>query len=264
MTPAFDPYVVPVTVVILVLLFAVQSRGTARVAAFFGPIMTVWFLVIAAFPALSHCSTIPSVLTALNPLYGIRVSDRPRRHRLGHPWRGVPGGDRRRSALRRPRTFRPQADPDRLARRSCCRPWRLNYLAQGALVLADPAAIENPFFLLVPDWALLPIVAAGDDRDGDREPSGHHRRLLADAQAIQLGLMPRLAIRHTSETHLGQIYHPARQCRVADRRSAAGRVVFQTVERARRRPMASPSPPPWWSRRCSGSSSSGNCGAGRR
>ena len=115
-TPAFDPYVVPITVVILIVLFAVQSRGTARVAAFFGPITLVWFVAIAV-AGLWHIGAESGVLAAFNPIYGVALPGQPRPHRLRHARRRVPGGHRRRGALRRPRPFRPRADPRRLARR---------------------------------------------------------------------------------------------------------------------------------------------------
>ena len=122
-TPAFEHVVVPLTVVVLVALFAVQSRGTAKVAAFFGPITVVWFAAIAV-PGLVHVADDPTVLLALNPYYGLiflvsHGDDRPRDARCR-----VPGGHRRRGAVRRPRAFRPQADPDRLVWLWCCRRWR--------------------------------------------------------------------------------------------------------------------------------------------
>ena len=178
-TPAFDPYVVPLTVVILVALFAVQSRGTAKVAAFFGPVTTVWFVAIA-IPGIIAIAGDPEVLLALNP--------DPRRRflaahgmigliTLGAVFLAVTGAE----AL--------YADLGHFGRKPIQTAWlglvlpslAVNYLGQGALVLADPKALENPFFLLYPDWALLPMVALGDRRDRDREPGGDHRRLFASA-----------------------------------------------------------------------------------
>ena len=113
-TAALDPYVVPLTVVILLVLFAAQSRGTARVAAFFGPVMCVWFAIIA-IAAISPIMRHPEVLLALNPLLRRLVHAASRHHRLRHAGRGVSRRHRRRGALCRPRAFRQTADPDRLA-----------------------------------------------------------------------------------------------------------------------------------------------------
>ena len=178
-TPAFEPYVVPITVLILFALFAVQSRGTAKVARFFGPITLVWFIALAA-AGLCHIGDNPAVLRAFNPVHGVGfVASHGmiglltlgavflRRHRC-------------RGALCRPRPFR---HASRSASPGC---WlvlpalALNYLGQGALVLAIPKAIENPFFLMYPEWALLPMVDARDRGDRHRQPGGHHRRLFAD------------------------------------------------------------------------------------
>ena len=155
-TPAFDPYIVPLTVVILVALFAVQSRGTAKVAAFFGPITVVWFVAIA-IPGAALVASNPEVLLAINPVYGVRFLGT---HgmigliTLGAVFLAVTGAE----AL--------YADLGHFGRRPIQAAWvglvlpalTINYLGQGALVLAEPKAIENPFFLLYPDWALLPMV----------------------------------------------------------------------------------------------------------
>ena len=155
-TPAFDPYVVPLTVLILVALFAVQSRGTARVAAFFGPITLHWFIAIAV-AGIWHISQNLGVLQAFNPVYGANFLV----HHgmigfvtLGAVFLVVTGSE----AL--------YADLGHFGRGPIRTAWiavalpalTFNYLGQGALVLADPKAIENPFFLLYPDWALLPMV----------------------------------------------------------------------------------------------------------
>src|SRR5215471_15256287 len=151
-TPAFDPYVVSVTVAILFALFAVQSRGTARVAAFFGPIMVVWFVVIG-LGGLAHIIPNPSILRALSPHYGIVFLA----HNgiiglfaLGAVFLAVTGAE----AL--------YADLGHFGRRPIQMAWTafvlpslaLNYLGQGALLIEKPKALENPFFLLFPDWSL--------------------------------------------------------------------------------------------------------------
>jgi KUP system potassium uptake protein len=205
-TPAFDPYVVPLTIVILVLLFAVQSTGTAKVAAFFGPVMVAWFAAIA-IPGVVAIAGDPEVLLAFNPIYGVRFLAG---HgvigliTLGAVFLAVTGAE----AL--------YADLGHFGRRPIQTAWlalvlpslALNYLGQGALVLADPKAIENPFFLLYPDWALLPMVGLAAVATVIASQAVISGAYSITQQAIQLGLLPRLEIRHTSEARYGQIYMP--------------------------------------------------------
>ena len=205
-TATFDPYVVPLTVIILVLLFAVQSRGTASVAAFFGPIMLVWFGVIgiAAIPPIWRH---PEVLLALNPFYAVSFM----LHHgmigfvtLGAVFLAVTGAE----AL--------YADLGHFGKRPIQTAWlfivlptlALNYLGQGALVIADPKAVENPFFLMFPDWALLPMVALATAATVIASQAVITGTYSLTRQATQLGLLPRFEIRHTSEVHSGQIYIP--------------------------------------------------------
>ena len=204
--PAFEAYVVPLTVVILIGLFVVQSRGTARVAAFFGPITLVWFAVIAA-AGLWHVFSNFGVLRAFNPIYGISflVS-----HgmiglaTLGAVFLVVTGTE----AL--------YADLGHFGRGPIRFAWLtvalpalvLNYLGQGALVLADPKAIENPFFLLFPGWGQLPMVLLATAATVIASQAVITGAYSLSQQAIQLGLLPRLEIRHTSGTLYGQIYMP--------------------------------------------------------
>jgi KUP system potassium uptake protein len=205
-TEAFELYVVPLTVLILVALFAVQSRGTARVAAFFGPVMCIWFAVIAIAavpPIMRH----PEVLVALNPLYAVSFM----MHHgvigfvtLGAVFLAVTGAE----AL--------YADLGHFGKLPIQTAWlfvvlpslALNYLGQGALVIADPKAIENPFFLLFPDWALLPMVGLATVATVIASQAVITGAYSLTRQAIQLGLLPRFEIRHTSEAHSGQIYIP--------------------------------------------------------
>jgi len=205
-TPAFDPYVVPLTALILVLLFAFQSRGTAKVAAFFGPIMLLWFIVIA-IPGLWQVMRNPAVLWAFNPVYGVEFL-------AGHGMIGlvtlgavflvVTGSE----AL--------YADLGHFGRGPIQTAWltvalpalTANYLGQGALVLLDPKSIENPFFLLYPDWALLPMVCLAAAATVIASQAVITGAYSLTRQAIQLGLLPRLEIRHTSEALFGQIYMP--------------------------------------------------------
>jgi KUP system potassium uptake protein len=205
-TPAFDPYVVPLTALILVFLFAFQSRGTAKVAAFFGPIMLLWFIVIA-IPGLWQVIQNPTVLWAFNPIYGVEFL-------AGHGMIGlvtlgavflvVTGSE----AL--------YADLGHFGRGPIQTAWltvalpalTANYLGQGALVLLDPKSIENPFFLLYPDWALLPMVCLAAAATVIASQAVITGAYSLTRQAIQLGLLPRLEIRHTSEALFGQIYMP--------------------------------------------------------
>jgi KUP system potassium uptake protein len=205
-TPAFDPYVVPLTVVILIALFAAQSYGTARVAALFGPVMLVWFFAIA-LAGLWHIAADPGVLAAINPLYGVRFLAG---HgmigliTLGAVFLAVTGAE----AL--------YADLGHFGRPPIQTAWvavvlpslALNYLGQGALVLADPKAIENPFFLMYPDWALLPMVGLATAATVIASQAVITGAYSLTQQAIQLGLLPRFEIRHTSATQVGQIYMP--------------------------------------------------------
>ncbi|MBN9008368.1 MAG: potassium transporter Kup [Rhizobiales bacterium] len=205
-TSAFDPYVVPITMIILLVLFAVQSRGTARVAAFFGPVMCVWFAVIAA-AAIPRVVRHPEVLLAFNPLHAI---DFMIHHgvvgfvTLGAVFLAVTGAE----AL--------YADLGHFGKRPIQTAWLvivlpslvLNYLGQGALVIAHPEAIENPFFLLFPAWSLVPVVAVATIATVIASQAVITGAYSLTRQAIQLGLLPRFEIRHTSETHSGQIYMP--------------------------------------------------------
>lgn len=205
-TAALDPYVVPLTVIILLVLFAAQSRGTARVAAFFGPVMCIWFAVIA-IAAIAPIMRQPEVLLALNPLYAVNFM----LHHgiigfvtLGAVFLAVTGAE----AL--------YADLGHFGKRPIQTAWlfivlpslALNYLGQGALVIADPKAVENPFFLMFPDWALIPMVGLATLATVIASQAVITGAYSLTRQAIQLGLLPRFEVRHTSEAHSGQIYIP--------------------------------------------------------
>jgi KUP system potassium uptake protein len=205
-TPAFDPYVVSITALILVTLFAVQSRGTAKVAAFFGPITLIWFIAIAG-AGVPQIAQNPTVLLAFNPIHGLSFL---LTHgvigfmTLGAVFLVVTGAE----AL--------YADLGHFGKQPIRAAWlcvalpalTINYLGQGALVLADPKAIENPFFLLYPDWALLPMIALATAATVIASQAVITGAYSITQQAIQLGLLPRLEIRHTSESLIGQIYMP--------------------------------------------------------
>jgi KUP system potassium uptake protein len=208
--PSLEPYIVPITVLILLVLFAVQSRGTARVAAFFGPIMLIWFVVIgvAALPAIARH---PEALYSLNPLHAVSFM----LHHgivgfvtLGAVFLAVTGAE----AL--------YADLGHFGKRPIQTAWlfivlpslALNYIGQGALVIADPKVVENPdflpFFLMFPDWARLWMVLLSAIATVIASQAVITGAYSLTRQAIQLGLMPRFEIRHTSEALSGQIFIP--------------------------------------------------------
>ena len=210
-SPALQKAVVPLAVAIIVGLFLVQSRGTAKVGTFFGPITAVWFVVLA-LGGLNHLLDDPSVLTAFNPLHGIKFvasHSAPSSAYIGLTVMGlvflaVTGAE----AL--------YADLGHFGRMPIQYGWMLfvlpalllNYLGQGALVLAHPEAIHNPFYLLYPEWALIPMVILATMAAVIASQAVITGAFSLTRQAIQLGLMPRMAIRHTSEEMAGQIYLP--------------------------------------------------------
>src|SRR6202047_630208 len=205
-TPAFHAYVVPLTIVILVVLFAFQSSGTAKVAALFGPIMGVWFGA-SATPGLIWISADPGILLAFNPFYGVFFlmhHGMVGLFTLGAVFLAVTGAE----AL--------YADLGHFGRGPIQLAWivlvlpalALNYLGQGALVYAHPEAIENPFFLMYPDWALIPMVVLATAAPVIASQAVITGAYSLTSQAIQLGLLPRFEIRHTSAQQAGQIYMP--------------------------------------------------------
>jgi len=204
--PALEHFVVPLTVFILVVLFSVQSGGTARVASAFGPVMVVWFATIAVM-GLVHISDDPSVLAAVNPWYGIQFL---LSHgtiglvTLGAVFLAVTGGE----AL--------YADLGHFGRKPIQAGWLyfvlpsllINYFGQGALVLANPAAIENSFYRMVPEILVLPLVVLATAATVIASQAVITGAYSLIRQAVQLGLLPRFEVRYTSETHAGQIYLP--------------------------------------------------------
>ena len=204
--PAFNEFVVPLTVFVLLLLFAFQSRGTAKVAALVGPIMTIWFVAIA-LPGLWWIGRDPEILWALNPFYGV---DFLVHHgiiglfTLGAVFLAVTGAE----AL--------YADLGHFGRLPIQLAWfclvlpalAFNYLGQGALVYAHPEAVTSPFFLLYPHWARIPIVVLATVATVIASQAVITGAYSMTSQAIQLGLLPRFEIRHTSAHQAGQIYMP--------------------------------------------------------
>jgi KUP system potassium uptake protein len=205
-TPAFEHYVVPLTIAILLGLFAAQSRGTARVASFFAPVMVIWFIAIAV-AGLLHIRDDPGVLAAINPAHAVSFLYNHGRIglvTLGLVFLVVTGGE----AL--------YADLGHFGRKPIQIAWfslvlpalLINYFGQGAKVLADPAAIENPFYRLVPETLLLPMVVLATAATVIASQAVITGAYSLVNQAIHLGLLPRLAILHTSASQAGQIYIP--------------------------------------------------------
>ena len=204
--PSLEFYVVPATLVILVLLFVVQARGTGSMGRLFGPVMCLWFLVLAVLGTISILAE-PSVLKAVNPLYAVRFF-------LDNHWLGflalgavvlaVTGGE----AL--------YADMGHFGRRPIRFAWLwyvwpallLNYFGQGALLLRDPAAAENPFYLLAPSWALYPMVLLATAATVIASQAVISGTFSVTRQAMQLGYCPRLEVVHTSDREIGQVYIP--------------------------------------------------------
>jgi KUP system potassium uptake protein len=206
-TPAFEPYVVPLTIVILLALFAVQSRGTGRVGALFGPITTVWFIAIAV-PAVHWIAADPEVLSAFNPMHGLTFLGSHGKIgllTLGAVFLAVTGAE----AL--------YADLGHFGHRAIQIAWftvalpclLLNYFGQGALLLRDPAAAENPFYHLAPAWALYPLIGLATAATIIASQAVISGAFSLTHQAVQLGYSPRLRIEHTSSREIGQIYVPA-------------------------------------------------------
>ncbi|HUH91019.1 MAG TPA: potassium transporter Kup [Lysobacter sp.] len=204
--PQLHAWVVPLTIVVLVALFASQRFGTHKVGRLFGPVMVVWFVALAAI-GLSNIVQGPEVLKALSPWYGMRFF-------IDHGWGGifilgavvlaVTGGE----AL--------YADMGHFGAKPIRHGWyyfvlpalMLNYLGQGALVLGDPSAVRNPFYLAVPEWGRMPMIGLATAAAVIASQAVITGAYSVARQAIQLGYIPRMAIKHTSRDTIGQIYIP--------------------------------------------------------
>jgi KUP system potassium uptake protein len=206
-TPALSGYVLPLSAAIMIALFLVQSKGTAAVSNFFGPITVLWFLAMA-WGGLIHIGDDYTILQALNPLNAIWFIT----HAgfvglivLGAVFLTVTGAE----AL--------YADLGHFGRKPIQTAWfilvfpalALNYLGQGAFVLTHPEAAENPFYLMYPDWALLPVVILATLATIIASQAVITGAFSLARQAVHLGFLPRLQITFTSETNTGQIYVPA-------------------------------------------------------
>ena len=206
-TDFFEPYVIPITIVILVGLFSFQKRGTASVGKIFGPVTLLWFFTLAAL-GIWHIVREPGVLLAASPHHAVRFFMENRFNGflvLGSVFLVVTGGE----AL--------YADMGHFGKRPIRLAWfvvvlpalLLNYFGQGALLIRNPQAVENPFFLMAPAWALYPVVfiaTAATVIASQALISGSYSLTM---QAVQLGYSPRVEIQHTSADEKGQIYIPA-------------------------------------------------------
>ena len=205
-TPLLHPYIVPTTLVIIVLLFAIQKRGTASVGTLFGPVMCVWFVVLAVLGVIEIAQN-PAVLAAVNPAYAVRfVAANPLVAflALGAVVLAVTGTE----AL--------YADMGHFGATPIRRAWLffvgpalvMNYFGQGALLLAHPEAIKNPFYLLAPQWALIPLVILATIAAIIASQAVISGAFSLTRAAVQMGYCPRLKITHTSAREIGQIYVP--------------------------------------------------------
>jgi KUP system potassium uptake protein len=205
--PELEPFVIPLTLLLLIFLFIAQRRGTGRVGNFFGPIIIVWFTTIGLL-GLIEIARNPEIIKAINPLYGIAfiVAD-PGLGLvvLGAVVLAVTGAE----AL--------YADMGHFGRGPIRRAWLrfvfpallLNYFGQGALLLAHPETIRNPFFQLAPDWAVFPLVALASTASVIASQAVISGAFSLARQAVQLGYLPRMQVRHTSEAEMGQVYVPS-------------------------------------------------------
>lgn len=205
-TPAFQPYILPITVAILFLLFALQSRGTMAVSFLFGPIAMLWFVVLAVL-GLHQIIHLPEVLKALHPGYALAFFQEHGFHGmliLGAVFLVVTGGE----AL--------YADLGHFGRRPIQISWfsivlpslLLNYFGQGALLLQNPAAVSNPFYYLAPSWALYPLVCLATVATIIASQAVISGVFSLASQSVHMGYLPQMEIRHTSGEKRGQIYVP--------------------------------------------------------
>ena len=205
-TPAFKPLIIPLTLFVLFGLFYFQRRGTASVGALFGPIMVLWFATLAAL-GLYNLAANPGVLNALNPVYGLEFLFEHRSIAIvamGAVVLSVTGAE----AL--------YADMGHFGRQPIRLAWFgfvlpalvLNYFGQGALILADPETVQNPFYHMAPEWALYPLVGLSTLATVIASQAVISGAFSVTRQAMQLGFVPRFEVQYTSDKEQGQIYVP--------------------------------------------------------
>ena len=199
-------YILPISLLVILVLFWVQSKGTAVVGAFFGPVMLIWFSVLAIL-GIIHISDEPSILKALNPIYGLRffiVNGWLGFIALGSVILAVTGAE----AL--------YADMGHFGRKPIRLAWFsfvlpalvINYFGQGALILHNPEAIKNPFYLMAPSWSLFPLIILATIAAVIASQAVISGAFSVSRQALQLGFLPRMFVEHTSDSEEGQIYLP--------------------------------------------------------
>ncbi|VVD96358.1 potassium transporter Kup [Pandoraea eparura] len=204
--PSLSRFVLPITIVILIILFSMQKSGTAKVGRLFGPVMVTWFVILGVL-GVNHIVAAPEIIKAINPYYGIHFIHTHALQAyivLGSVFLVLTGAE----AL--------YADMGHFGIRPIRFAWSflvfpaltLNYFGQGALLLRTPKAIENPFFLMAPDWALVPLVIVATAATVIASQAVISGAFSLTSQAIQLGYVPRMKILHTSDREIGQIYMP--------------------------------------------------------
>ncbi|MFT3847472.1 MAG: potassium transporter Kup [Propionivibrio sp.] len=205
-TPTFQPFIIPSTLLVLFLLFYFQRRGTASVGALFGPIMMIWFSTLALL-GLHNIAASPAVFRAINPIYGIDFLVHNRGIAIvamGAVVLSVTGAE----AL--------YADMGHFGSRPIRQAWFgfvlpalvINYFGQGALLLADPSVVDNPFYHLAPDWLLFPLVGLATLATVIASQAVISGAFSVSRQAMQLGFLPRVEVQYTSEKQQGQVYLP--------------------------------------------------------
>jgi KUP system potassium uptake protein len=205
--PSLESLVLPVTIAILVALFSIQRFGTHVIGRVFGPVMVVWFATIAA-AGLGRIVAHPAIVKALSPHYGVQFF-------LDHP--GIAFISLGAIVLTITGAEALYADMGHFGRKPISRAWffvvfpalTLNYMGQGSLILDTPSAIDSPFFLLIPHWGRIPMVVLATVATVIASQSVISGAFSVSRQAVQLGFLPRLTIRHTSAREIGQVYVPA-------------------------------------------------------
>jgi KUP system potassium uptake protein len=205
-TPLFEPYVIPISLVLLAGLFLMQRHGTAAVGRLFGPVMLVWFTALGLL-GLWGIAQHPRILLALDPSRGIALL-------VDAPWRGFVMLGAVFLAVTGAETL--YADMGHFGRTALRTAWLrlvfpalvLNYFGQGGLLLGSPGALENPFYRLAPDWGLYPLVALASVATIIASQAVISGAFSITRQAVQLGYLPRFEVRHTSEQEIGQVYVP--------------------------------------------------------
>jgi len=205
-TPAFRPYIIPLTLLVLFGLFLFQRKGTAKIGAFFGPIMILWFLILAVL-GVSNMLANPSVLKALSPTYALGFV-------FGNINIAIVAMGAVVLAVTGAETL--YADMGHFGSKAIRQAWfglvlpalTLNYFGQGALLLVDPASVDNPFYRLAPDWLLYPLVGLSTIATVIASQAVISGAFSVTRQAMQLGFFPRVEVQFTSEKEQGQVYLP--------------------------------------------------------